>query len=465
MKLPDTIEECHVLIGQLLEVISGLQQRITSLEDQLNQNSRNSHRPPSSDGYRKAALARPKGEAKPGGKKGHEGDTLKKLAEPDKVEALLPQRCEHCRKALNPSSAQLLDSRQVFDIPPIQVECTEYRRLGCECAHCGAYNVGSYPVGVEGPVQYGARIRSFVVMLHQQCCLPVNKIQQLFGDLFDMSINEGAIYSYQQKAYHLLEGEQAYIQGRLQNSKVVHADESGMRVAQRLHWLHTLGNERFTLQFVHPRRGYQAHEHSESFLPKFRNWLVHDFWSPYFQFTKCRHAMCGAHILRELNALSEQGKKWAARFHQLLLGAYHDSNYGRGKIAKRKREQLLVKYRKILRVAHKEEPPAVYQYAKGRAKKSKGRNLLERLEKYSDQVLAFAWHNIVPFTNNLAERDIRPVKSKLKVAGCFRTIDGAQAYARIHSFISTVRKHQANPFNELVRIFQGQLPLYRELYT
>jgi len=280
-----------------------------------------------------------------------------------------------------------------------------------------------------------------------------------------MSINEGAIYGYQRMAYLRLEAEQAYIHSGLQKSKVVHADESGIRVAQQLHWLHTLGNDRFTLQYVHAKRGYKAHVDSESFLPTFRNYLVHDFWSMYFQFDKCRHAMCGAHILRELNALSEQGQKWAAKFHRFLLDLYYQSDYGRSKIPKRTREQVLAKYQKILRAADKEEPPAVYQYAKGRAKKSKGRNLLERLEKYKEQVLAFAWHEIVPFTNNLAERDIRPVKSKLKVAGCFRALHGAQAYARIHSFISTVRKHQANPFNELVRIFQGEIPLYRAVTT
>jgi transposase len=304
-----------------------------------------------------------------------------------------------------------------------------------------------------------------VVLLHERCCLPVNKIQSLFSDLFSAQLNEGTIYQYQKMAFQKLEAEEAFIKSALHKSKVVHADESGIRVDKKLHWLHTLGNDRFTMQFVHARRGHDAHLNTNSFLPQFRNWLIHDFWSTYFRFDSCKHGMCGAHILRELKALSEQGQRWADRFHCFLLDLYKQSDEGRGTIADKDKDEALKKYQKLLKIANKEEPPPLPKGARGRSKKSKGRNLLERLTKYQDEVLAFAWHKFIPFTNNLAERDIRPSKSKLKIAGCFRSLDGAQAYARVHSFLSTVRKHQLNPFNELVRVFQGLIPEYRNATT
>jgi transposase len=462
LKLPDTIEECHILIRQLYEVIDSLTQRVIDLENRLNQNSGNSHRPPSSDGLRKPAFPKNPSKGKVGGKEKHRGGTLKKMDTPDKIVSLHPEVCAHCSKQLSSSDQVLLhDSRQVFDLPPIQMECTEYRRMGCTCTGCGHYTLPAYPYGVDAAVQYGPRTRSLVVLLHERCCLPVNKIQSLFLDLFSAPINEGTIYQYQKMAFQKLEEEEGFIKSALQKSKVVHADETGLRVEKKLQWLHTLGNERFTMQFVHNKRGYDAHLSSHSFLPQFRHWLIHDFWSSYFRFDACKHAMCGAHVLRELKALSEQGQKWADRFHRFLLELYRQSDEGRSKISKKDRQEALKKYHKLLSVANKEEPVPISKATRGRIKKSKGRNLLERLDKYQDEVLAFAWHRFIPFTNNLAERDIRPSKSKLKVAGCFRSIDGARAYARIHSFLSTVRKHQLNSFNELVRVFQGRMPEYR----
>jgi len=466
LKLPDTIEECHVLIRQLFDVIEGLQQRVVDMENRFNQNSRNSHRPPSSDGFRKPAFPTKHEKSKVGGKDKHSGDTLKKMDNPDRIVSLQPELCEHCSKPLSKSDAIFMhDSRQVLDLPPIRMECLEYRRVGCTCSRCGHYTLPAYPIGVEGPVQYGPRTRSLVVLLHERCCLPVNKIQSLFLDLFSTELNEGTIYQYQKMAFQKLGAEEVFIKSALLNSKVVHADETGIRAEKKLHWLHTLGNERFTMQFVHTKRGYDAHLNTNSFLPQFRNWLIHDFWSTYFRFDKCKHGMCGAHILRELKALSEQGQKWADRFHVFLLDLYKQSDEGRNKIPDKDKDEVLKKYRKLLKIAHKEEPPPLPKVTRGRRKKSKGRNLLERLDKYQDEVLAFAHHKFIPFTNNLAERDIRPSKSKLKVAGCFRSLDGAQAYARIHSFLSTVHKHQLNPFNELVLVFQGLIPEYRRATT
>jgi len=267
LKLPDTIEECHVLIRQLWDVIEGLQRRVVDMENRLNQNSRSSHRPPSSDGLRKPAFPKINEKGEIGGKGKHSGDTLKNIDNPEKIVSLQLQIFEHCSKLLSESDALFMrDSRQVLDLPPVQMECVEYLRVGCTCSRCGHYSLPAYPVGVEAPVQYGPRTRSLVVLLHEGCCLPVNKIKSLFLDLFSAQLNEGTIYQYQKMAFQKLKAEEVFIKSALLKSKVVHADETGIRAEKKLHWLHTLSNERYTMQFIHSKRGYDAYLNTDSFL-------------------------------------------------------------------------------------------------------------------------------------------------------------------------------------------------------
>ncbi len=438
-----------------------MQREIQGLKNQLNQNSRNSHLPPSSDGMKKPALP-PQKKGKRGGQPGHRGKTLKMVEVVDGTIELKPKHCCGCGQAILAQTPMVfLGKRQVFDLPPIQLRVTEYQRFGCTCLHCGHLNRTDFPPGVSAPVQYGPRVKALVTVLHQNGCLSVNKIQTLFEDLFATPLNEATIQECQLAAYRGLEEEEAYIREQLQKAAVVHADESGIRCEGKLHWLHELGNECYTYQFVHARRGIEAHQGSDALLPQLRGWLIHDCWAPYFGLKSCQHALCNAHLLRELNALQQQGRKWAARFHAFLLGLYRKTDKGQGQLPQKERSSILTRYERLLKAGYAEEPPPQISAARGKPKKTKGRNLLERLDMHWEAVLAFAWNTNVPFTNNLAERDIRPAKSKLKVAGCFRSLPGAHAYARIHSFISTVRKHQYNPFNELVNIFSGLTPIYR----
>lgn len=453
------------MIKQLLTIIEGMQREIQDLKNQLNQNSRNSHRPPSSDGLKKPALP-PQKKGKRGGQPGHGGKTLKMVKAADATIELKPKHCQGCQQEISSQTLMhFLGKRQVFDLPVIQLQVTEYQRFGCTCIHCGHQNRADFPLGVVAPVQYGPRVKALVTLLHQNGCLSVNKVQTLFEDLFSTPLNEATIQECQLTAYRRLEEEEAYIKEQLQTAGVVHADESGIRCEGKLQWLHELGDERYTYQFVHVRRGMEAHEGDDALLPQLRGWLLHDCWAPYFGLKMCKHALCNAHLLRELNALEQQGRKWAVRFHTFLLDLYQKTNKGQDQLPEKERPYILSKYERLLKSGYAEEPPPQPSGARGKPKKTKGRNLLERLDMHWEAVLAFAWHKDVPFTNNLAERDIRPAKSKLKVAGCFRSQLGAQAYARIHSFISTVRKHQYNPFNELVNIFSGLTPNYRTTTT
>jgi transposase len=465
--IPTSISALQELVKQLHEANTLLMQRVAELERQLNQNSRNSHKPPSSDGYRKAAAIKPKIKKQQGGQLNHKGDTLKKISSPDKVVDLRPEQCYHCDKKLGKNSSSIVyDTRQVFDLPPIKLHCTEFRRLSCTCSSCGKATIlNDYPHGVNSEVQYGSNFRAFITLLHQEGCVPVAKLKAISSALFSCPINEGTICQIQQMAFQKLAPFESIVIEQLQKSAKVHADETGIRIEGKLQWLHTLGNERFTVQFPHQKRGFDAHIGTISFLPNFQNWLIHDFWSAYLKFDKCFHAFCMAHILRELQALIEQGKKWAERFRKFFLRLYKQTGDGKEQIADDKWLAVEKTFRVMLRLADKEEPKATATGKRGRTKQTKGRNLLDRFTEHIDGVLAFARYEVVPFTNNLAERDLRPAKSKIKIAGNFRAFSGAQAYARIRSFISTAKKHQSNPFNELVRVFEGNMPTFLVQYS
>jgi transposase len=461
LNLPETISECHELIKQLVTIVEVLQREIQDLKQQANQNSRNSHRPPSSDGLGKPAFPASK-KGKRGGQSGHSGKTLKMIEAADTIHVLKPGVCQGCQQVIGLDTPMIfLGKRLVFDLPAIQLEVTEYQRFGCTCTQCGHQNNAEFPAGVTGPVQYGPRVNSLVTLLYQSGCMSVAKVQTLFNDLFDSPLNEATIQKCQLTAFDRLDAEENYIKSQLQTAPVVNAGESGIRCEGKLFWLYEIDNARLTHQFVHERRGMAAHEDENALLKHLKVWLVHDCCSLIY----CKHAVCNAHLLRELKALEETGRKWAKDFHAFLMGIYSQTEQGKSKLLEQEYQSVILQYQCLLDNGYAEESPPVIATKKGKPKKTKGRNLLERLDMHWEGVQAFANHTDVPFTNNLAERDIRPAKSKIKVAGCFRTIQGAQAYARIHGFISTVRKHQYNPFNELINVFSGLTPQYRAATT
>lgn len=285
--------------------------------------------------------------------------------------------------------------------------------------------------------------------------MSVGGIKSLFADLFGYAINENTIQSINTLYYEQLSPEQAIIAKQLQTEKVVHADESGVRVEGKLHWLHVACSGLFTYFYCHTKRGREALEAPLSVLTGCSEWVVHDCWISYFIGGAYRHALCGAHLLRELTALIEQGSEWAAQMHTLLMQTYLATHKAASALDAVRLQATINEYQTILEHAHQEEPPP-QPSVRGKPKQSKGRNLMDRLAKHQCAVLAFAQYEEVPFTNNLAERDIRPWKTKLKVSGCFRTSAGAHCYARIRSFISTTRKQQKPVLAELCRVLNGQ---------
>lgn len=439
-------------LEQLLQVALA---RIEELEAQLQQNSRTSHRPPSSDGVRKSpAFPRKKG-GKRGGKPGHQGNTLKLVAHPDEqVIHPIGNRCS-CGANLATQPSELSEERrQVFDLPPAALQVVEHRVERKTCTCCGQVHTAAFPEQVAASVQYGPGVRALVGLLNVEHGLPVKRISQLFGDLYGHVLNEATVQDAVARLYEDLAPEEAHIHQQLSMASVAHFDESGVRVQGQNHWLHVVADAVYTYYFVHAKRGEQALRSEASVLPYFTGRAIHDCWASYFKF-EVAHGLCGAHLLRELREQKENyHRQWAAKMYDLLLYLYTLAQRQGGCVPAKALRTCQLRYEAILRSAYEEEPPPSYR-ARCRAKKSKGRNLADRLNRHREAVLAFASDAEVPFTNNLAERAVRPWKTKLKVSGCFRTLNGAALHARIKGFCDTARKQGQNLFEQLQFVQQG----------
>lgn len=449
--LSDDIESLKALIQKLLEENAQLKAENAELRRRLGLDSRNSHKPPSSDGYRKKAVkpGLPKAEKAKGGQAGHAGKTLKRVETPEHVKVHLPGQCQCCGRPFAPDEAhEIVQSRQVFDLPEPKLDVTEHRLAQVVC--CGRVQRGDYPPHVTAVVQYGPGVRAWVTKLSVDHKMPLEQISQLFEDLYGYDLNTATVEDALERAYALAEPVEAQIIALLKAEDCVHFDETGLRVAGKLHWLHVAATETLTHLFVHEKRGAEALTDEASVLKDFNGTAVHDCWSPYFNFKLARHVLCGAHLLRELWGLWENGSQWAEAMHGFLLGLYKMPRPVVDPDATR------LRYRSILEQADREEPPP-QPGKRGKPKQSKGRNLLNRLREHEDGVLAFALAADIPFTNNQAERDLRPAKVKQKVSGCFRTPAGAHTYARIQAVISTFRKQGLNVLTTLRVLFSSTL--------
>jgi len=453
MRAPDTLID---IILDLQEKNVVLLKRSEELEQRLRKNSRNSSKPPSSDGPGKPApkSQRKKSGKKTGGQKGHTGHFLKKSENPDSVVTLKVCRCS-CSADLSDQPAIGHDCRQVFELPQPKLEVTEYKSELKICPDCGSPVKAPFPQGVNAPVQYGPGFRSLLVYLQNQQLLPVNRISQIMADLFNAPVSEAAILDASRRSYENLASFEEALKKTLCGVPVLHVDESGARTANKLHWLHTAGTDAFTFYGIHEKRGAEAMNHF-NILPNFNGRIIHDFWKSYFTFN-CTHGLCNAHILRELIFLHEQENQiWAAEMHDLLLETRHFVNSQSGQLTEEQKAPWLVRYREIIARGWQANPLKQKPFkTRGRPKRSKAQNLLLRLGDYEDSVLAFLHDRQVPFTNNLAEQDIRMLKVRLKVSGCFRTVKGAKQFARIRSYLSTLRKQGQNILDNISKALIG----------
>jgi len=455
----DDIAQLKALILAQQEEIVALKAVIDDLTARLAQNSTNSHKPPSSDGLAKMPLIKPalakEAGKKVGGQLGHPGKTLQLVEWPDAVHTHQATQCQQCGLPLQ-GEGQLVARRQVFDLPQPRLWVEEHRLMAHRCP-CGWVQTGQFPPEVTAPVQYGPRIQAQSVLLNVDYRIPFAKLTQFWADLTGYAYNPTTLVSIQSVLNEQLQPIEEHIKGQLKEARVCHFDETGVRVAGKLQWLHVASNQDATHLFVHHKRGPEALRSTQSVFGACHNWIVHDCWASYFRVGKGRHSLCGAHLLRELAALIEQGSKWAKAMHDYLLNAYQASRHG--PIAAHEQVRWRTGYEENCGQGDRgERPPLVFFKADartGRAKCSKGRNLLARLILHQEAVLAFAFEVGVPFTNNQAERDLRPIKVKQRVSGCFRTESGAAVYARIAGFVSTMRKNRRNVVDQFASVLGG----------
>jgi transposase len=455
-----TREELIALIRAQAAEIAALKARIAELERRLGLDSSNSGKPPSSDGLKKPPRTRssrePSGK-KPGGQKGHKGETLRQVAEPDSIIDHFPSSCTACGAAVTPAMSSSHSARQVFDLPePRPLVVTEHRAHDCVCAGCGARTRAAFPDGVNAPVQYGPRIAAFVVYLLHHQLLPEDRLCELMADLFGVRLVAATIARMSRNCAVRLQDFVTTVRDLVAGAAVKHMDETGFRIGGKTQWLHVACTAWLTFYRVCSRRG--------SLLANVAGIVVHDHWKPYYTMQGVLHALCNAHHLRELKALIDIEKEaWARKMHRLLRRACHAINLARERGVPLKPSVIaLIERRYDAFVAeglafHEAQAPlrpaAEEQGRKRRGRKPRrtGHNLLLRLASRREDVLRFLADPNVPFTNNQAERDARMMKVKQKVSGGFRSLEGAVDFAVIRSFISTAKKQGWNVIQALTR--------------
>ena len=440
------------IILELKRCVEDSKRRIQELEARLKMNSRNSSKPPGSDGYNRPSpkSQRKRSGRKSGGQKGHPGSTLQKSAEPDRVVPLELERCPHTGEPLGPGNVVSTIVRQVFELPEPRLEVTEYQAFVYKVPGTGALVHAPFPEGVAAPLQYGFRFQAWLVYLADYQLVPLRRVRRMCQDLFGLSVSEASVAAARQRCEANL-AEFARLTGaRLAGEEVLHADETGMRVGAKTVWLHSLSTERETLYHIDPRRGAEAIERM-GVLADFQGWLIHDFWKAYLGLG-CKHGICNSHIVRELRFFADLGQAWAAKLIELLLRARADPGA-------KPPDKWRAQYRRLVRQGYASNPfkqPPRRKGQRGRAARPKAVNLLDRLDQYEDWILAFIVHEQVPFTNNQAERDVRMAKVKQKISGCFRTWKGARTFATVRSYISTCVKRKVSVFEALTEAMRDR---------
>jgi transposase len=452
------LEELRREIAEMRAENAALKQEVAHLRRQLSKNSSNSSKPPSSDGLGKkpriAGSLRGVSGKQNGGQPGHQGDTLRPAAKPDKIERHEATRCEHCQAGLTAGMATGMEKRQVFDMPIPRLEVTEHQAQIYTCPCCRGVTKAEFPPEVPAHVQYGSRIKAAAVYLNAQQLVPENRVGDIMQDLFGAGrLCPASIVAWGEKKAGQLKPVVAQIADLVAKAPVRNLDETGFRIGGKTQWLHTASTAALTHYRVSEKRGALWKTLQGGVI-------VHDHFKPYFTLKGVGHALCNAHHLRELKALIDIEKEpWATKMSRLLLTApsraclvaravRDAAKQGHSALAERISRRIVAVYDAIVLrgLAFHEQQPALGRRpgARGKSAKRPGHNLLVRLHDFKTEVLRFLFDFAVPFTNNQAEQDIRMMKVKMKISGGFRTLSGAETFATLRSVLSTARKRGWN---------------------
>ncbi len=459
--LQEQLAQRDAQIIQMQQQIVQLSEQVHTLQDRLKKNSHNSHLPPSSDRFhRQPKSLRKQSGKKAGGQTGHPGSSLQLSPTPDLVILHPVEQCQHCQQDLRAVESLQMERRQVIDLPPKRVLVIEHQAQQKCCPACQQVSAAAFPEDVRAPVQYGAAFGAIGVYLIEQQLLPYERACEVMRDLLGPSMCVGTLEGLVQRCAEQLKPVEQQIKAALVRAPVLHQDETGLHVQGKRHWMHVSATKQLTHYAVHAKRGKKALD-AIGILPQFQGISVHDGFRSYGQYL-CQHALCNVHHLRELTFLhEEQQQAWAGQMKDLLtdIKAAVEQARAQGCQSLHPLEvaDWKARYGAILAEGYQTNPPDPPPKVgrRGRRKQSAARNLLDRLSKQQDAVLAFLDHFAVPFDNNLAERDLRMVKVQQKISGSFRAVAGAEAFARIRGYLSTLRKQGMPLLTALEQVLVG----------
>jgi transposase len=452
------------LVSSLIQVIIVLAARVQALEDQLAKNSSNSGKPPSSDGLQKPSrnrsLRRSSGK-KSGAQPGHPGHRLELAEKPDRIERYPVHRCTHCQASLEEVPVDHIEKRQEYELPPLRLMVTEHQAEVKCCPCCGQVSLAEFPAGITQLTQYGPGFKALLTYLNQKHFIPLERVNEICEDVFQHSVGEGTMVEANAQVAETVEPVNERIKQHLiETDETVHFDESGLRVNQKLNWIHSAGTKRATHYHVDPKRGQDGMDRA-GILPRRTGKSMHDDWKAYYHYQEADHAACNAHHLRELNFLQERyPQEWEGEMAKLLVtiktAVEEAAAQGLACLAREQIGAFEARYDELVEQGLMlnpvlERPPG----KRGKIKQPPPKNLLDRLRDHKLAVLAFMYDFKVPFDNNLAERDIRMVKLKQKISGCFRSEDGAKVFCLIRGYLSTARKNGVSAFESLKLAMYG----------
>ena len=458
------IENQTSVIENLRSELSEKNATIKKLKEQLGMNSQNSSKPPSTDGFTKPqpkSLRKPSGK-KPGAQKGHKGNGFKLLKNPDETIKHYPVACEGCPNKLQCTSFKVAATRYECDIV-LETKLTCHKQMVCLCPMQNNERItGTFPESIKSTMQYGDNLRAFVVTLNTSGMIATKRLHDILKATFNVPISTGSINNMIASMDEKLNPVLDLIKTKVIDSEVVHFDETSIPVNGKNNWIHCSSTPKFTHLTVQEKRGEKGII-SSGVLPNYDGIAIHDCWPAYFKFTDVSHGLCVTHLLRELTGIFENSpdQGWAEDMikHLLLMKTYKDNFIANGLLEMKPLylEHFLKRYDEIIDEGIKaNQLTEIVKPKRGRPKKGKTRALLHRLSKHKESVCLFLTNFNVPFTNNQAERDIRMAKVKKKIAGTFRTSEGAQTFVKVMAYTSTLSKHGVGSFQSIKAAIKGK---------